>query len=409
MKAFSEARAASAELAATFRGLPPGYSRFQLCDDLKIAREDLGIDSDSIWLLEFYIKRTKDQDWVAGAEPIAAWPRFEISSITGWSDDKIARIEERLCAARLLAFKMGSASCKRRAYRGEDGFMMEGATGVSLAPVGARAAEIRALHHERILQIAKKREALGEVFRLRADLHHYGELKTLPDSARERILELLDRMPRRRDARIEMKLIRELIERARCMIKSIRAMVGLCDRPTEQSEAAGGQRGSLPAVGEPQADNCGVSADAAQSREYMGGRSSSAILDIKRSMFRIGAVHKQPESIIPKEDHEFLLLLRAAPDLFKAYIEQAQSQSNRPDEVLRTATERYALGLCLSTSYVGKLVKSFGFTRTLRALFDLARMLEKGSRINNPAGYALSLVRRSGGALRSSSRIGRTA
>lgn len=393
MRKFTADRARAEALAQTFRGLPEGYTRFALCDDLHRAREPLALDSDALWLLIFYIKRTQDQDWLAGAAPVVAWPKFEIACVTGWSEDKISRVENRLCDLGLIAFVDGT-NCKRKAYRDTDGALGTEAVGISLAPVGARAAEISATGHEKLHEIAALRRVFGALFELRARLGKLASAE-LPRAVWERLSELLADLPKRRDPRACRDVLERLRARAQAFYGDLCKFLGVT--PLEQPErapaahscnASEGRAAPSPAaeIGEP-------SPRAASVRKQAAFQSAGAAS--VRRLYRTDAVQNKPESNHQSEDQDLLEVLKASPALFREYVEDLQRrQGGRWDLLLDAAADRYGQDLALKQSLVGRLRRTYGRMATLRSLFDLGRITERGGAIRNPGGYAVKLAQR---------------
>lgn len=370
-------RARSLALANSFRGLNPRFSRWTLCDDIEKARVPLGLDSDCLWLFRFLTRRTADQDWRPGAEPIVAWSRFEIMAESGWSEDKLGRVENKLCDAGLIAFR-DAPNFKRYAYRGADGALPASATGISLAPAGARAAEISAMAHHHQEDIRKLSALFADAFRLRADLAGLKGLDGLPGAMAAAADEVYRLLPCRRDSSTALASLIAIVARARQALAALKAFLGYDD--------------TLPA----QADRAAVTEPPSRPRpsdDPHPGRSSSVAS--MRPQIRTDAEQKTPESKNKDSDQEILRVLSASPGLFQAYIEAERGPALTPDRVIQRATERYATDLDLAPSTVGRLWKTYGMATAMKALFSLGKMLENGAEIRNPTGYAFSIAARS--------------
>lgn len=369
-------RVRAASLADGYKGLPPGTTHLELWDQINVARAALGLNSDQITLLGYYIKRTRAQDWAPGCEPLVAWSKFEVCFDLDWSEDKVSRIEAALCRMGLIAFR-DSSNCKRRVHRDSNGAISATSAGISLAPAGARADEIYALAYQHRETKDKLRRLYQELFAVRSMAR---DMQTHPDlsrSACEAITELLNDLPRRKDAAAAVSLLEGLLSRARTMIGHLAAMIGLSI--TTAPEASGPKparavRPAAPATTSP-ASSCSASL---------------------RPMHRIFAEHKDPHINIPEEDQNLVDLLAAAPVTFRSALEVTHERAAGLswEMVLSETIDTYGRDLALHPSYLGRLKSQFGITGTLSALFGLGKMAEKGAEIRNPAGYAMSLARR---------------
>lgn len=218
-------------LADNFSGLPGNMSHLELCDALDTARVALDLSSDELWYLLFLIRRTRRHDWVKGAEPIVAWPKFEICVRTGWSEDKLSRIERSLAEKRLIAFR-DSINCKRFAYRDQNGMIQKDACGISLAPAGARASEIAAAAHEHVANCKKISAVFDQLFEVKRQIASLKGAGDLPEAARAEANEIYDRLPRRKDHAAVLAQLTKLRDGALRVIKLLRQILGLpCSRP----------------------------------------------------------------------------------------------------------------------------------------------------------------------------------
>lgn len=384
MRGYREERERAAELADRFAGLPDGHSHWRLCDDLNAAREPLGLDSDALWLLIFYIKRTKELDWSKGNEPIVAWPKFEICALTGWSDDKVTRIEDRLCRAGLIAFR-DAANCKRRAYRNQSGTLRDDASGISLAPAGYRAAEIAALGHSKAEEIRKLHKGYGELFALRAEVVRFVSADAVPEDVRANVEAFIAELPRRRDPHVASSAIRALLDRAKSVLSDLRRLLGLAPRAQiEETEPK-----------EPDSDLAGCRD---HRRQEDVAPTHVAPPHYPKRMHRKDAEQKDPDKNLHRDNQNLLDLLAASPIEFQAYVADRQRRGGSSWlDVLAEATERYAADLAVSRSVVGKLKRDYGLTKMLQTLFRLGSMAEKGAEIRNPCAYAMTIAKTGGG------------
>lgn len=146
-------------LADSFGGLAPGMTRWRLAAALRGAARPLGLTAPMLRLLELYIDLTYDQDWTAGAEPIVSRPLIEIADRLGRSERQVRNIERALVDRGLLAFR-DSGNHTRKGRRDHATGRLLWAYGPTLAPAGARAAEI-------VEAAAAERRRLAEMRRMR--------------------------------------------------------------------------------------------------------------------------------------------------------------------------------------------------------------------------------------------------
>ncbi len=388
MRKYTQQRAEADALGRQFQGFPSGYSRWKLCDDLSAAREPLGLDSDALWLLIFYIKHTQDQDWSHGGEPVVAWPKFELCCLTGWSEDKLSRVEARLCDSGFMVYR-DAPNCKRRAFRGEDGWIDPKASGVSLAPCGARAMEIQTAAYQKIEETRELRNLFGELFEWRATLLRFLGHAQLPKEATEALETLMDDLPRRRHHLTPVGSLRALKARAKAMYAAICAMLGLEQAPAKADTPEAHSRATTPQA---RAD-----AGAGQGGGTSWRKQAATIATVAASMRRLhrtDAEQQKPESKNQSKDQDLLEILAASPVMFRGYLEQSQCRTGAWEVALGDAAERYASALAVQPSLVRRMQRSYGWVATLRSIFGLGAMTEKGSEIRNPCGYALRLAQK---------------
>ncbi|MBU2959143.1 helix-turn-helix domain-containing protein [Paracoccus sp. 1_MG-2023] len=368
----NDERVRAAALADSFAGLPAGVTHLELWDRLNGARCDLGLNSNELWLLGYYIKRTRANDWAPGNQPVVAWPKFEVCFDSGWSEDTLSRVERGLCAKGLIAFR-DSSNCKRRAFRTRDGGLPENASGISLAPLGARAEEIYALAFQHTENKRKLASLYRALFDARVRARSLQKHPDLPGSIKTMIHNLLAELPARKDPAADITVITALLEKSQDILRRLGAMIGLPEeRQVTAAASADGGTATL------------------RRRLHRPRRDVSPRPASLPHMHRKIAERKDPESKQPMKDKELLSLLMAAPETFRATLEVAQerSGSNAWEIVLNDAIDDYGRNLSVNRNYIGKLRRQFGIKRTVKALFCLGRMAENGADIRNPAGYA---------------------
>lgn len=364
MRNLNETRLKAAELADRFDGLPRNMTHWTLCDVLNEAREPLGLDSDELWLLIFYIKRTQPDDWQQGQEPIVGWPKFEISSYTGWSEDKVSRVENRLCAKGLIAFR-DSANCKRRAFRGPDGKLTQGARGISLAPSGLRAAEIMALAHEKWEHTRALHRIFSDLFDLRAKCLQLRNHADLQRDISQKLETIITDLPRRRDAAADLDAMKSLAKRAKQTIAWIRRILGLAN------EECVDVRGS----------------------STINSQDNSHVL--MRHMRRSDKVQQQPESNLQLNPQKISEILTSSPELLRTRIDEIHRECGANKTwvaILRQALVQYASDLGVTGRFFYQLEGKHGLEKALTAITGLGRMVEKGADIRSPQGYAITLA-----------------
>jgi replication initiation protein RepC len=131
-------------LAGDWRGLPEGVTRWRLAAALRAAAKPLGLTGTLLRLVELYVDLSYDQDWAADSEPVICRPLVEIAEQMDLSERQVRNLERRLVEIGLLAFR-DSGNHARRGRRDRKSGKLVYAYGPSLAPMGARAAEIIAL------------------------------------------------------------------------------------------------------------------------------------------------------------------------------------------------------------------------------------------------------------------------
>ncbi len=395
MRKQTHERARALALADDFEGLPPNHSRWTLCDDIERARVPLGLDSDSLWLLRFLIRRTSEQDWARGREPVIAWSRFEIMAESGWSEDKLARVENRLCNSGLIAFR-DAPNCKRAAYRQADGVMPVRATGISLAPAGTRALEIAAMafdHQEAFTRLSKR---FGEAFNLRAEIAGLLRLDEAPPELASCIGDIYRSLPSRRDHTMTIDVLERLVSRAQEVIMAVKAFFGFActDQPATNQSAAAAPKGQFEQSEAQHRDVPAASLDQSTVVNPQTALNASSSPAPQRSPHRIHAVHKYPESKSIESDQDISGVLAASPEIFRCYIEQVRKPGLSPQRIIEIAADRYASNVAVAPSVVGRMHRNYGLSAALKALFHLGTMLERGSDIRNPSGYVLSIAQR---------------
>ena len=387
-------RAKALEYADRFAGLPPQCTRWTLCDDIETARVPLGLDSDAIWLFRFLIRRTSDLDWTRGHEPIVAWSRFEIMAVTSWSEDKLARVENRLCDSGLIAFR-DAANCKRSAFRRPDGAMPADATGLSLAPAGMRAVEIQAAAYEHKEKITRLYRQFSEAFRLRAEIGQFRAIENAPAALKDKIEAIYRSLPNRRDHTAELGVLEGLVKAASEALEAVKTFLGFSYASrTQKPRAAGGDAPTASTAAVARAETVAASDRGKVSVAASMGETALPSTAAVRSLHRTNAAQKEPESNTREFNHQILGILSASPEIFRFYLEHQRASNLTVHRVIELAADRYASDLSVTPSVVGRLRRSYGLAPALEALFGLGRMLERGREIKNPAGYVLAIAAR---------------
>lgn len=391
MRKLTRERAEALRLADGFSGLPPGTGHLELWDWINDARAPLGLTSDEISLLGYYFKRSRAGDWLPGREPVVAWPRFEVCFDLDWTEDKLARIENALCDKHLVAFR-DRPDCKRHLSRDRTGRIAAHSTGISLAPAGSRAPEIRALAFQHREDRRALRRLFGDLFQVRAALRAAEGHPDLSGPAAAAVHDMLGAMPLRRDPGTCPTLLSALLERARAMLGHLRAVIGL---PVQADGAVDRTPGmSLPSGD----DNDGVRS-ARNERDRFFGDAASPLL-----LHRRDAAQQDPDPKNHSDNQKIMEELTNAPEMFRMALEMVQERGRGLpwDMLLEDALQRYGSDLGMQGRHVNRMKEDFGLVDTLGALFRLGRMIEKGAPIRNPAGYVVSIIRQR----RGRSRIG---
>jgi replication initiation protein RepC len=160
-------------LAGDWRGLPEGVTRWRLAAALRAAAKPLGLTGTLLRLVELYVDLSYDQDWAADSEPVICRPLVEIAEQMDLSERQVRNLERRLVEIGLLTFR-DSGNHARRGRRDRKSGRLVYAYGPSLAPMGARAAEIVALADAARRAVAEGRRLRLAISalrrRIRADL-----------------------------------------------------------------------------------------------------------------------------------------------------------------------------------------------------------------------------------------------
>jgi|GEM_PF-3140198 len=370
-------------LAEEFRGLPPGFSKYDLCDAINAAQGWLGVNQDCISLLIFLIKRTRDEDWMPGRHPLVAWNRFLICHHFDWSDDKLGRVEKDLSEAQLISF-VDSSNCKRFMNRNNDGSISDGSAGISLAPCGVRALEIQALAHSVNEEGRALFDTYGEIFAIRGELQRLAALRELPRELVQLAKAKVKELPQRRTRKHGLTDLRTMLQASNEMVKKLKRFLGI-DTDTLQQPAPA--EVALPESA-PASSSKTVSLAAARC-----GRDASPAKP--RPQYRKIAEHKSPDSNFLKDDSKIIRILEASPDVFKAYLEQEHDRSGQRNwqSSLDNALLRYANDLSLHSALVGRLKTQHGYENALNAVLTVGIMAEKGAHISNPAAYAATVAK----------------
>ncbi|RRH74415.1 helix-turn-helix domain-containing protein [Falsigemmobacter faecalis] len=370
-------------LAEEFRGLPPGFSKYDLCDAITAAQGWLGVNQDCISLLIFLIKRTRDEDWMPGRHPLVAWNRFLICHHFDWSDDKLGRVEKDLSEAQLISF-VDSSNCKRFMNRNNDGSISDDSAGISLAPCGVRALEIQALAHSVNEEGRALFDTYGEIFAIRGELQRLTALRELPHELVQLAKAKIKELPQRRTRKHALSYLRSMLAVSNEMVKNLNRFLGL-ENDTQQQPASA--EAALPESA-PASSSKSVSHAAARC-----GRDASPAKP--RPQYRKFAEHKSPDSNFPKDDSKIIRILEASPDVFKAYLEQEHDRLGQRNwqSSLQKALERYAGDLSLHASLIQRMSALHGYENALQAVLAVGHMSEKGAHISHPAAYAMSVAK----------------
>lgn len=360
MRKINEARLQADRIAAAWKGLH-GCSRYDLCDALETARSALGLTSDELFLLRYLIKRTRDQDWLPQARPLVAWARFYVMFDTGWTEDKLNRVEKSLCGKGFITFR-DAPNCRRYAARDDQQRLTENTFGISLEPVGARAQEILSKAHQHAEDRDRLYRTFREAFDLRAELAEVAASEGVPTEISERVSEAHGSLPRRRDHAMSLSALRGLLDAARSVLDAARAFLGLP---------------AAPAPAEPKIE---PPTPAPKPATTIQGR------------LRKIAGQESPQGNLQRENQDLVRVLAAAPPMFQAYL---AGENGRGDwqAALSKAMDRYGAALNLRPTVIGKMLKEEGLVKTLKTIFSVGRQIEAGRDIQNPCAYALKIIK----------------
>lgn len=213
-------------LAADFRGLPPGVTRWQVLAATRRAAQRLGLTATAERLLAVYIDHSYDVDWQAGSEPIITTPVVELAEALGISERQVRNVEAHLLALGLITFR-DSANHARRGRRDRHSLRLISGYGPSLAPLAARFAEIDALAEEARREAQEVRSARAAIAalrrRLRADI---AALEAATPQAARAAAEALEAEPARLPAATPLPRLAALRDRLAALAHHTAALLG---------------------------------------------------------------------------------------------------------------------------------------------------------------------------------------
>jgi replication initiation protein RepC len=214
-------RKASA-LADGWRGLPDGVTRWRLAAAVRMAARRLELTAATLRLLEHYIDLSYDQDWGADSEPVIYRPLFEIAEHMGVSERQVRNLERRLCELGLLAFR-DSGNHHRRGRRDRRTGKLTYAYGPSLAPLGARAAEILSLAASARHMIAENRRLRFAASALRRRICADLQAADAAGKRNDALHKAFNALPRRTPAGVTEAALRQLNDELASLANAARA------------------------------------------------------------------------------------------------------------------------------------------------------------------------------------------
>lgn len=161
----------------THRGLPDGVGRLHLlCLVENLGKRGIGVSSSAARLLEHFIWRSRDSDY-QGGRICAVWERVcRTADDLGLSSRAINQAERELEAKGLVLRTTGGNGARSGART--DG-QIRWASGINLAPLINRYAELKAMWDARCLQQQAMAECKAEIRRLRRLIRVDGEASRL--------------------------------------------------------------------------------------------------------------------------------------------------------------------------------------------------------------------------------------
>ncbi|MFV0386450.1 helix-turn-helix domain-containing protein, partial [Paracoccus sp. (in: a-proteobacteria)] len=155
----------------THGGLPEGMTRWQFFGLIESARRQLGLSKGAIAYLKVSISNTIDEDFLAG-RICSFWTSVtKIAAQAGLDRRQVARIEGDWVERGLLA-KSASDHSRRGGSRREGKIGHE--FGIHLAPLIARAAEIRAAARKAAFEEEKAERLRARIKKLFGDIRRLG-------------------------------------------------------------------------------------------------------------------------------------------------------------------------------------------------------------------------------------------
>ena len=165
---------ASEAIANRFEGLPCGTSRWALVALVRQSAGHFGLSAREMTFIEDLVADTYDVDWTAGSEPVVFTPVYELAERQGVSERQIRNIERALVEKNLLCWR-DSGNHVRKGKRDKTGRIVY-AYGVSLAPMAARAAEIREAAIQSQQEASERRQARHRIHALRRRVRQLGQM-----------------------------------------------------------------------------------------------------------------------------------------------------------------------------------------------------------------------------------------
>jgi replication initiation protein RepC len=122
-------------IADTFQGLPEGVTRYDLLDLVKRVGREMGFTPRLITHLEYLVRYTQDQDWLAGRRPIVYQTVTTMAHELGLGERQINNLERQLHALGALTWQ-DSGNHRRHGCRDGTG-RIRFAYGIDLSPLSA--------------------------------------------------------------------------------------------------------------------------------------------------------------------------------------------------------------------------------------------------------------------------------
>lgn len=208
MRHHTVARLEALQLADTFVALPRTINRMDLLDALEIGRHSFNLSDAELLYLRLAFRNVPAEYWQKGKEPIFSWARLDIARALGKHERSVCRIEQGLVAKGFIVHRDAPRYQRYKARPHAKG------AGVSLAPVGARAAEILAARQDALRDHRAWYRARKDLYRARNACLGLVRTAAVDGETRAAIHEKVSGLPSRVSATMALEELQALLAEA---------------------------------------------------------------------------------------------------------------------------------------------------------------------------------------------------